>query len=195
MSFSTYNIHDMLDEGGREAVSALLQNFSCPLNAEIENFVAKNAIEFALRKISVTYFVLNSRNEIAGFFTLTHKPAFISLDLPDCSKSLQKKLERFCGGIRVEGRFLCSAFLIAQFGKNMNRLEGEKISGNELMDCVFEVLSDVQRKIGGGVVFLECENKKKLLNIYQNDHNKFMFYGKRLDDALNIEYFQLLRVF
>ena len=91
--------------------------------------------------------------------------------------------------------FSVQPFLIAQFGKNMNSLEGEKISGNELMDCVFEVLSDVQRKIGGGVVFLECENKKKLLNFYQNDHNKFMFYGKRLDDALNIEYFQLLRVF
>ena len=185
----------MLEEGGREAVSTLLQSFSCPLNCEIENFVARNAIEFALRKISVTYFVLNSQNEIAGFFTLTHKPAFISMDILDCSKGMQKKLERFCGGVRVEGRFLCSSFLIAQFGKNMNILKGEKISGNELMDCVFEILSDVQRKIGGGVVFLECEKKRQLLDFYQNDHNKFMVYGKRLDEASGIEYLQLLRVF
>ena len=117
------------------------------------------------------------------------------MDILDCSKGMQKKLERFCGGSRVEGRFLCSSFLIAQFGKNMNILKGEKISGNELMDCVFEILSDVQRKIGGGVVFLECENKRQLLDFYQNDHNKFMVYGKRLDEASGIEYLQLLRVF
>ncbi len=77
----------------------------------------------------------------------------------------------------------------------MNSLNGETISGNELMDCAFEVLGDVQKRIGGGLVFLECENKKKLLDFYQNDHNKFMVYGTRRDYDSNIEYSQLLRVF
>ena len=128
MPFSTYNIHDMLEEGGKEGVSELLRHFSCPLNHEIERFVAENAIDFALRKISVTYFVFNSLNEITGFFTLTHKPSFISLNALE-SMTMRKKLERFCGGLRVDDRLLGSAFLIAQFGKNMDDLRGETISG------------------------------------------------------------------
>ena len=194
MPFSTYNIHDMLEEGGKECVSELLSHFSCPLNHEIERFVAENAIDFALRKISVTYFVFNSLNEITGFFTLTHKPSFISLNALG-STTMRKKLERFCGGLRVDDRLLGSAFLIAQFGKNMDDLRGETISGNELMDCAFEVLTDVQRKIGGGIVFLECEDNRKLLDFYQNDHNKFMVYGVRHDDISYTKYMQLLRVF
>ena len=194
MPFSTYNIHDMLEEGGKEGVSELLRHFSCPLNYEIERFVAENAIDFALRKISVTYFVFNSLNEITGFFTLTHKPSFISLNALG-SMTMRKRLERFCGGLRVDDRLLGSAFLIAQFGKNMDDLRGETISGNELMDCAFEVLTDVQRKIGGGIVFLECEDNGKLLDFYQNDHNKLMMYGVRHDDVSNMKYLQLLRIF
>ena len=137
---------------------------------------------------------LNAINEIAGFFTLAHKPSFVAINSLG-SKTLEKKLERFCGGLRVDDRFLASAFLIAQFGKNMKHLNGEAISGNELMDCAFEVLADVQRKIGGGVVFLECENRQKLLDFYQNQHNRFMVFGKRIEATSQAEYIQLLRVF
>ena len=194
MSFRTYNIHDMLEQGGRDSVSAFLKQFTCPVNHEIETFVTDRAVEFALKKISVTYFVLNSSNEISGFFTLTHKPSFILIGALG-SKTLERKLERFSSGMRIDDRFLSSAFLIAQFGKNMTPLKGEMISGNELMDCAFEVLEDVQRKIGGGVVFLECENKQKLLDFYQNEHNHFIRFGTRLDKTSQIEYIQLLRVF
>ncbi len=109
MPFFTYNIHDMLDAGGRDDVSTLLKGFSCPLNQEIHDFVAKNAVEFALRKISVTYFVMNSLNEIVGFFTLTHKPSFISLDLLG-SKTMRRKLERHCSGFHMDESFFALHF-------------------------------------------------------------------------------------
>ena len=138
MAFRIINIHDLLDVGGQANTQVLLSGFECPLNNEIEVFIIEKSIEFAIRKISVTYVVLNSLNEIAGFFTLAHKPSFVSINSLG-SKTLERKLERFCGGLRIEDRFLASAFLIAPFGKNMKSLNGEVISGNELMNCAFEV--------------------------------------------------------
>ena len=194
MAFSTFNIFDLLETGGADKLATLLSGFSCPVNPEIERFVVQNAIDFARKKISISYFVLNSLHEIVGFFALTHKPAFVDIGALG-SKTLGKKLERYCGGYRVENRYLISAFLIAQFGKNQSPLSGEAISGNELMDCVFEALYDVQRRIGGGIIFLECENKEKLLAFYQNTHNRFVQYGCRRDLNTNTEYIQLLRAF
>ncbi|MCD8106277.1 MAG: hypothetical protein LUF35_15100 [Lachnospiraceae bacterium] len=52
------NIQDMLTAIGEEAVIALLSAFSCPLNESVEKFVRKEAIDFARRKLSVTYLVL-----------------------------------------------------------------------------------------------------------------------------------------
>ena len=170
-----------------------LASFECPINPEIEHFVARNAIDFARKNISVTYLVINSLNEIAGLFTLTHKPSFINPQLL-ASNTLKRKLERFCGRVRVDDKFLSSAFLIAQFSKNLRRLQGLPLSGNELMKCAFEVLLDIQRKIGGGVIFVECERQKKLLDFYQNEHNRFVVFGERADHAAGKEYVQLLKV-
>lgn len=41
---------------GEENLNAILSDFSCPINKEIENFVWHNAIEFAKKKMSITYF-------------------------------------------------------------------------------------------------------------------------------------------
>lgn len=37
------------------------------------------------------------------------------------------------------------------------------------MEAVLTILKHVQREIGGGVVYLECEEKPELLNFYQNE--------------------------
>ena len=43
------------------------------------------------------------------------------------------------------------------------------------------IRDSVQREIGGGVVYLECEEKPELLNFYQNEKNRFRKFGERLD--------------
>ena len=48
------NILDLIDSVGEDEVKKGLSGFSCPLNREIENFIHKNAIEFAKRKLSIT---------------------------------------------------------------------------------------------------------------------------------------------
>ena len=71
------NIQDMLKAIGEEKLSKLLSDFSCPLNREVEDFVRNKSIDFAQRKLSITYLVMKRTNEakniLVGIYTLSHK--------------------------------------------------------------------------------------------------------------------------
>ncbi len=90
---------------------------------------------------------------------------------------------------------MVSAFLIAQFGKNYEEREGEPVNGNSLMDDAMDILVAVQHDVGGGVVYLECEDKPQLLSFYQNDNNFFRVFGERYSEVDQTKYIQLLRFF
>lgn len=92
-------------------------------------------------------------------------------------------------------KYNVSAFLIAQFGKNNNIPKEYSISGNELMDLTFEILKHVQYYVGGGVIYLDCEDIEKVLNFYQSDNNRFKIFGERISEVDQKRYLQLLRFF
>ena len=188
---SVINILDLLDAVGEDEVKNILSDFSCPKNQEIEDYLLKNAIEFAKRKMSITYLVFDEYLQLVGYFTLTHKSSLIPID--KLSKTNQKKLERHAKFDESLNCYDVSAFLIAQFGKNYTVANGKTVSGDHLMDDVFSILSEVQHLIGGEVVFLECEEKEKLLSFYQNDNNRFKLYGERISKKEGRKYLQLLR--
>lgn len=60
-AYTTVNILDMIKVIGEDNVNQLLSDFSCPKNDEIENFIKKNAIDFAKRKMSVTHLVMDEQ--------------------------------------------------------------------------------------------------------------------------------------
>ena len=188
---SVFNILDMLDSIGEERVKAVLSDFACPKNNEIEDFLHKNAIEFAKRKMSVTYLVFNDEKQFVGYFTLTHKHSSVNNDV--LSNNSRKRLERQARYDETTNSYEVSAFLIAQFGKNY--AYDSQISGDRLMDYVFDVLYKIQHLIGGGIVFLECEDNEKLLEFYQSENNGFKKYGERFSDRDNKKYLQLLKFF
>ena len=193
MNFNVINIIDLLESVGEKEVRSALQEFECERNSEIEIFLKNNAIDFAKRKISVTHLILDDNGQIAAYFTLTHKPSNISsLSL---SKSAIKTLSRYALLDRDSNSFNISAFLIAQFGKNSAYNGSRNISGNKLMDFCFEILESVQKQVGGGIAFLECEDKKQLLNFYQNENNRFRIFGERFSESEGKKYIQLLRFF
>lgn len=193
MNFNVVNIIDLLESVGEKEVRSALQEFECERNSEIEIFLKNNAIDFAKRKISVTHLILDNNGQIVAYFTLTHKPSNISsLSL---SKSAIKTLSRYAILDRDSNSFNISAFLIAQFGKNSAYNGSRNISGNKLMDFCFEILESVQKQVGGGIAFLECEDKKQLLNFYQNENNRFRIFGERFSESEGKKYIQLLRFF
>ena len=193
MSFYVVNIIDLLDSVGEEEVRTALSDFKCEKNSEIENFLKNNAVDFARRKISVTHLILDDDGQIAAYFTLTHKPSNISSS--SLSNSAIKTLSRYAILDKDSNSFNISAFLIAQFGKNSAYNGFRNISGNKLMDFCFEILESVQKQVGGGIAFLECENKKQLLNFYQNENNRFRIFGERFSETEGKNYIQLLRFF
>lgn len=191
--YNTINILDMIDAVGEDEVNQILSDFSCNKNNEIENFVKKNAVDFAKRKMSVTHLVLNEKSELIAIFTLTHK----ALELGDenLSSATRKKLKRYAQLNETTNSYMVSAFLIAQFGKNYSNNANWQVDGDSLMESCMNVLETVQREVGGGIVYLECEDKPQLLSFYQNPQNAFRVFGERYSDVDNTKYIQLLRFF
>lgn len=179
----------MLDAIGEDETKQVLSDFSCPRNVEIETFVWRNALDFSKRKMSITYLVFNEESNLAAIFALTHKAVEISNE--GLSATARRKIQRYAQ-LDSSNSYTVSAFLIAQFGKNDGE---ESLCGNELMKFVFEVLENVQRQVGGGVVYLECEDKEPLLRFYENDANRFRVFDERYSLTDNVKYKQLVRFF
>ena len=74
-------------------------------------------------------------------------------------------------------KYTVSAPLIGQLGKNYANGNDTLISGDELLSLAIEKVRQVQREIGGRFVYLECEEKEKLMKFYEKNH--FKFFGKR----------------
>lgn len=191
--YAIFNILDMLKSLGEDKVSSILSDFSCPKNSEIENFLHNNAIEFARRKMSITYLIFNEDQHLIGYFTLTHKSSVIDNNI--LSNTSRKKLSMHAKFDSTTNSYYVSAFLIAQFGKNYAVDEGTTVSGTRLMDYVFDTLSKIQHLVGGGVIFLECEDKEKLIEFYQNDNNRFKQYSERYSEKDQKKYLQMLKFF
>lgn len=91
--YNAVNILDMVDAIGEDAVKNILSDFSCHKNFEIENYVKKNALEFAKRKMSITYLVVDEEGNLVAFFALTHKA--VQLTNEGLSGSMRKKIRYF----------------------------------------------------------------------------------------------------
>lgn len=191
--YTIVNILDLLEAIGEENVTVILSDFSCPVNKEIENFVRYRSVEFAKKKMSITYFLMNADGEIAAIFTLTHKA--VEIGSAGLSAAMRRKLMRYAQPDAGTNSYTVSAFLIAQFGKNDGFKGKGTLSGNMLMDNAFEILERVQRDIGGAIVYLECEDRPKLLEFYQNDKNRFKIFGERFSAMEQTKYVQLLKLF
>lgn len=189
--YKIVNLLDLLDAVGEVQVRQLLTEFSCPKNLEIELFVRKNALDFSRRKMSITYLVTDDAMNIAAIFALTHKAVEISNE--GLSSTARKKIQRYAQLDDNNNSYMVSAFLIAQFGKNYQQMS--ELQGNQLMEYVFEVLEQVQRQVGGGVVYLECEDKEPLLKFYNNESNRFRVFDERYSLTDNTKYKQLVRFF
>ena len=189
-------IGDLASSYGMAKTLSTISEFSCPLNAEIENFLRDDAIDFTARMSSMTHLVIDpADSSCVGYFTLAHKPFFISAD--KLSKSQCKRIERFAKARKAEdgstAQYVVSAFLIAQLGKNFGRSEDvDQISGAELLLSAFERITIAQHEIGGQVVFLECEDGNRKLKAFY-EKNAFVACGKRTDDEDGITYLQMFR--
>ncbi len=191
--YSVINIRECLDNEqlGNEALTELISEFSCPLNPDVERFLREKASEFAKKHQAVTYLVLSSETaELVGYFSVTIKPLVVSTE--SFSNTIKRKLSRF--GEIDEGTRSCNiaAYLIAQLGRNFNPHLKDKISGMLLVEAALQKIRHMQYDAGGMVVFVEAENKEKLLDFYRDCGFKSFSIRQTSTDKGSRELIQLL---
>ncbi|MBP3870427.1 MAG: hypothetical protein J6E46_05590 [Faecalicoccus sp.] len=194
------NILDYIERIGLNATVEILDKFSTQrsnreqsLNEDIEIFLKNNAIQFAKEKKSITYLVFNVKEGVLlGYFTLAHK----TIEIPESvlSKTKRKRIERYARFNKTLNAYPVSAFLIAQFGKNYALDEGQRISGNDLMQFADKELYEIQHRIGGGVKYLDCLDDTKLIDFYQKKQ-QFQLFDERIIEKDGKRYIQLVKFF
>lgn len=73
--------------------------------------------------------------------------------------------------------YIIPAPLIGQLGKNFDNGYNKLISGDALLKMAVDKVRQMQNIGGGNIVYLECEDKEKLVKFYSD--NGFVNFGKR----------------
>lgn len=172
------NLLDLIENNGEEFVQNWLENFSCPKNPDVENFLRKNSISFAKQYLSAVWLVFYEFNDeqiFVGYFALINK--HFQIDLNNLSKTLAKRVQKFATFEEELNRYTVSAPLIGQLGKNFFNDYDKLITGDELLKIACETVKAGQKILGGRIVYLECEDTPQLVNFYER--NGFYNFGRR----------------
>ena len=94
MPFEVVNVLDALGRMSEGALHELLRTFLCPKNLGMEHFLQAHAISCAKQRFAITYLVFNAASEIAGFFTLAHKPMVVNQT--KLEGKYRRRIRQFC---------------------------------------------------------------------------------------------------
>jgi len=171
--YRVVNLKILIEELGEDAAKSILSDFSCPLNPDVEFFLAKKAIEFSKNGWAQTHLVFASyKGEwvLAGYFALANKYIRISAKrLGSASSSLRRRIAKFATYDSTLKCYPLAAPLIAQLGKNYNKGYDKLITGDELLGEACDKIRKLQFDIGGKFVYIECEDKAKLTEFYERN--------------------------
>lgn len=169
------NLQVLIDRAGREAVSGLLDGFSCPLDPDIEQFVREKAIDFSDRGIAKTHLVFSGEPDFrfVGIYALA--PKILSLPGEALSNTTRRRIERFGRHDAQSDTYTIPTILLAQFGKNYAFGLNEEVEGCDLLEVACNKIRSLQNEMGGGLVFAECKDTPKLISFYErNGFRSFM---------------------
>ena len=112
---------------------------------------------------------------LVGYYSIANKS--IEVERNCVSKTIYKKILQFRVASFSQEGCMVPAILIGQLGKNFADGNDTLIRGDELLKMAIDRIRDIQYEIGGKFTYVECEDKEKLLQFYQN--NGFVLFGKR----------------
>ncbi len=179
--YKQFVLKEMIEQLGEESVKAILSNFSCPQNLDVEKFIKYKAIEFSKQNIAPTHLVFaeyKGNLELVGYFTLA--PKTVCIKRGNLKSNLRRRVAKFGTYDENIKAYNIPAPLIAQLGKNFTNGLNELITGDELLKMACDKIKIIQSTIGGKITYLECEDKPKLIEFYES--NGFVNFGKRMLD-------------
>jgi hypothetical protein len=179
LKYTVVALHEMLKAfpDDEEKVSNVLNAFECANNKDVETFLKNKAVLFDKQGFSKTHLIYTSyKNEMVllGYYALAHK-SFVIKSSSKVSSSLKKRIAKFGQYDKDLKQYVVSAPLIGQLGKN-DRYK-DLISGDVLLYCACKTVKSVQALVGGKFVYLECEDKPRLVDFYKS--NGFVEFGMR----------------
>lgn len=177
--FQKINLLDVLKDTDEIFIKKALENFSCPYNIDVEDFIHNKAIEFSRQSLASVWLVLASfKNEwvTVGYFALAQK--YTHIKPKKLNNKLRTRLKRFATFDAELGDYLLSAPLIGQLGKNFTSGYNKLITGDELLKIACDTVREGQRIFGGRFVYLECEDVPALISFYER--NGFVQFGQRV---------------
>lgn len=101
----------------------------------------------------------------------------ITVPTKHLSKGMQKKLARFATRPVNLKEFQLTSPLIGQLGKNYTAGLNQYITGDELLGMALDMVKKGQLILGSKHVYVECEEKERLLAFYE-EHG-FVRFNKR----------------
>ena len=168
--YKVVNLVNLIEELGEDCAKAVLSDFSCPLNQDVEYFIGQKAIDFAKQGWAQTHLVFASYQDkpvLVGFFALANK--YIRISAAKMGKSgstLRKRISKYANYDPNLKAYILSAPLIAQLGKNYTNGYNKLITGDELLEEACEKIKRIQLDLGGKFAYLECEDKPCLIEFY-----------------------------
>ena len=194
---TVFNIREYLSakgdkDLGEDELRQILSEFLCDKNPDVERFLKEQSIDFTKKNQSVTYLVFsNDDASLVGYFTLTIKP--ITVNTNNFSNTMKRKIARVSELDEENGTYTLSAYLIAQLGKNFKDGANEKITGEQILQAALDTIKELQYMAGGMVIFLEAEDKEKLMHFYE-DENGFKQFDVRETKNKNDEIHKLVQL-
>ena len=180
--FKKFNLRDLQERMEPERLAAILSSFSCPYNRDVEDFLHSKAVEFSKQRIASVYLIFTSYREewvLVGYFALAQKYFHIDLSKHgSMSSNLRRRIRKFATYDEVLRKYIVTAPLIGQLGKNYANGYHQLIRGEELLAIACDTVREAQRILGGKVVYLECEDVPALRRFYEE--NGFADFGKRM---------------
>lgn len=129
---------------------------------------------------------------LVGYLSITMKS--VTVNVKGISNFVKRKLSSLSYFDQSTDSYTVSAYLIAQSGKNYSEEFKCPITGKMLMDFAIDALHEIQRQLGGLMVYLECEEKEPLLRFFQ-EMNGFRLFGERVTDGeREVEKHKLLQI-
>ena len=180
-----YIVVNLSDISEMKELDAVISDFSCPFNKDIEDFIKNKAQMFSKQRIASVYLVFTSykdKSVLVGYFALAIKHFHIDSKNPgNIGKNLLKRIAKFGVYDKELRKYIISAPLIGQLGKNYANGYNNLITGDELLKLACDRVKEILRIGGGKIVYLECEDNPFLLRFYED--NGFWNFGKRILDA------------
>ena len=199
--FQIANLETLIESIGEDRACALFADYSCPMNADIEDFLLRKAPIFSKQGLAKTYLVFAGYRDavvLVGYFTLAYKTFYIR-GSGSLSAKMRGRIKKFARVIPETGNYELSAPLIAQLGKNYTNDHGKLITGDELLQLACDKISNLHTLVGGKSAFVECEDKAALVAFYAR--NGFKEFDRRPADNTDkakkdhMEYVQMIRYF